>query len=322
MTAPRLSRPRVVVLGGLNMDLIIETPRLAGPGETAEGTRFWTTPGGKGGNQAVAAARVAAGAASVEMVARVGDDPFGTEMVGYLKAASVGTRFVRRDPGAASGIAAIFIDGRGENYVNAVYGANARCDARQVADCSAALAGARLLLLQQEVPLVVNLAAMEQARAAGVMVILDPAPARPLPEGYLARADIATPNQTEAEAMTGVHVDGPATAGEAGRALRRLGVPTAIVTLGEAGAWVESEGLSAHFPAFRVPIVATVGAGDAFNGGLAAGLATGASLEVAVRLALATGSLAVTRAGAQAAMPTRAEVDALLAGTWSLANGR
>lgn len=296
------------------MDLIANLPRPAGPGETVEGTRFYATPGGKGGNQAVAAGRLSAPGA-VEMVGRVGGDSYGREMRDYLNAANVGTRYLRTDETATSGVAIIFIDATGQNYVNAVYGANARCDAMQVADATAALKGASVLLAQQEIPLETTFAVMRAANAKGkgVTVILDPAPARPrLPEGFLQACDILTPNQGEAEALTGIPVNDVASAKRAASEIRRSGVPGVIIKMGELGAYVDAAGVSRHFPAFKVPVVATVGAGDAFNGGLAAGLAEGASFEDAVWLAMATGAMSVTRPGAQESMPTRAEVQELL----------
>ncbi len=311
--ARRNTPGRVVVLGGLNMDLIADMPRPAGPGETVEGTRFYTTPGGKGGNQAVAVGRLMP-RGSVEFVGKVGADSYGREMAAYLEAAGVGTLYLRVDPTVSSGVAIIFIDSSGQNYVNAIYGANARCDRAQVDDAAAVLKGAAVLLAQQEVPLATTLGAMEHARREGVTVVLDPAPARAeLPPGFLQVADILTPNQTEAEALTGTAVTDAASARKAAAQIRGSGVKAVIVKLGEQGAYVEADGLSRHFPAFKVKVLATVGAGDAFNGGLAAGLAAGSSLEEAVWLGMATGALSVTKPGAQESMPTRAEVDQLLA---------
>ncbi len=303
---------KIVVLGGLNMDLIVDTPRPAGPGETTEGTRFYTTPGGKGGNQAVAAGRLSQ-PGSVEMVGRVGADSYGREMTEYLNASGVGTRYLRQDSTTSSGVAVIFVDATGQNYVNAVYGANARCDAHQAADATQAMQGAGALLAQQEVPLEATFEAMKSARRLGVTVVLDPAPARPkLPDGFLQLADILTPNQTEAEALAGFPVVDAASARKAARAIKELGVPGVIVKMGELGAWVEVGGLSQHFAAFKVPVVATVGAGDAFNGGLAAGIAQGMPFGDAVWLAMAAGAMSVTKAGAQESMPTREAVERLL----------
>jgi ribokinase len=307
----------IVVIGGVNMDLMLETPQLAGPGETREGTRFYTAPGGKGGNQAVAAARMLEGRGRVDLVARVGADRFGDELLAYLESAAVQTRFVRRDAEAASGIAAIFIDGSGENYVNAVYGANARCDAQQVSDAREALAGAAVLLTQQETPLAVTLETMLAAREAGATVIHDPAPSRrPLPPGLLAAADIITPNQPEAAELCGMEIGELDAAREVARRLLAAGPRAVVITLGEGGACLESAELSTYVPAPRVTAVASVGAGDAFNGGLAVALAEGLALPKAVRWGVAAGALCVTKTGAQEAMPRRDEVEALLAEDW------
>ncbi|MSQ07797.1 MAG: ribokinase [Dehalococcoidia bacterium] len=303
---------RTVVLGGLNMDLIADLPRPAGPGETVEGTRFYTTPGGKGGNQAVAAGRLSAPGA-VEFVGRVGNDSYGGEMAAYLRAANVGTNYLQTDVGAASGVAIIFIDATGQNYVNAIYGANARCDTMQVRDAATALTGASVLLAQQEIPLDTTFAVMKEAKAKGVTVILDPAPARvQLPDGFLQLADVLTPNQGEAEALTGITVNDAASARRAALEIKRMGVKGVIIKMAESGAYIEMDGMSRHFAPFKVPVVATVGAGDAFNGGLAAGIASGLSLEEAIWLAMATGAMSVTKPGAQESMPSRSEVDRLL----------
>lgn len=307
----------VVVLGGLNMDLIVETPQVAGPGETREGTNFSTTPGGKGGNQAVAAARILDGRATVGLIARVGSDAFGEELRSQLAGAGVDVRHVRTDAEAASGVAVIFIDAAGENSVNAVYGANARCDGQQVSDALTALADASVLLVQQEIPLDVTIEVTRAARDGGATVILDPAPTREaLPDGFLAAVDVLTPNEHEAGDLCGFDVVDADSARTAARQLRAGGPSTVIVTLAEAGAWVEAEGISELVAAPDVDAVATVGAGDAFNGGLAAALAQGLDLRAAVRVGVATGALCVTQPGAQAAMPERADVDALLAEDW------
>ena len=210
---------KIVVFGALNMDLIVETPRPAGPGETAEGTRFYTAPGGKGGNQAVAASRLAEGVDSVLMVGRIGNDVFGAELRSYLEKQRVNTKYVQTDIGQSSGVAVIFVEPNGQNYVNPVYGANARCDAWQSDDTIEAMKKAAVLLVQQEIPLAPTLNAMQAAREMGVTVILDPAPARDLPHGFLENADIVTPNQLEAEALAGLPVTGP---GEAATAARRI----------------------------------------------------------------------------------------------------
>ena len=166
------------------MDLIVDTPRLAGPGETAEGTRFYTTPGGKGGNQAVAAARLAQSPGSVKMVGRIGDDSFGEEMAQFMRNEGIDTGLLRRTENIASGIAVIFILPDGENHVNPVYGANALCDSQQSDDVRNALSSAGVLLCQQEVPLSATKVAIDAAAKAGILVVLDPAPVREVPAGF------------------------------------------------------------------------------------------------------------------------------------------
>ena len=295
------------------MDLIVETPRLAGPGETAEGTRFYTTPGGKGGNQAVAAARLAESKGAVKMVGRIGDDGFGAEMKQFMQNEGIDTSLLRQTPGIASGIAAIFILPDGENHVNPVYGANGLCDEQQSTDVAGALTNAGVLLCQQEVPLTATRASMESAAKAGVPVILDPAPVRDVPPGFYDSVTVLTPNQGEASSMAGIEVVDSGTARSAARKIRDTGIDTVIVTLGEQGAWVEADGVSELLTAFTVDVVATVAAGDAFNGGLGTGLASGMDLLDAARLGMAAGAICVSKDGAQAAMPTRSEAEALLA---------
>jgi ribokinase len=229
----------------------------------------------------------------------------------FLEEQGISTRFLKADPATASGIAAIFIDGTGENYVNAVYGANARCDDQQVADACEALKDAKVLLVQQELPLGVTHRVMKAAREMGVTIILDPAPTRDVPDGFYDYPDILTPNQGEAEALSGIAVIDEASAAVAAKIIREQGTPTVIVTMGEEGAYVESEGISVHMPAYRVKVVATVGAGDAFNGGLAVGLAEGMDLVSAAKLGTASGAVCVSRDGAQESMGTRDEVEAL-----------
>jgi ribokinase len=310
-----MSVSHIVVFGGLNMDLIVEIPVPAGPGETRFGTRFYTTPGGKGGNQAVAAARLLQGAASVEMIGRVGADRFGEEMIEALTSAGVGTDGVAVDGAATTGIASIFIDAEGENYVNAVYGANARCGDDELARLVGYLDGAAALLIQQELPVETTIRAVELARGLDVPVILDPAPTREGVEAAHAAATFLTPNEHEASDLTGVAIEDIDSARAAAEALNASG-PTVLVTLGEVGVWVEGEGESQLLAAPRVEATATVAAGDAFAGGFAVGLAEGRALLDATSLGIATAALSVTREGAQTSMPQRAEVEALLEQGW------
>ncbi len=303
----------VIVLGGLNMDLIVETPRLAGPGETTEGTRFYTTPGGKGGNQAVAAARIAESPGSVKMVGRIGDDGFGEQMGQFLKNEGIDISLLRKTHGIASGIAAIFILPDGENHVNPVYGANALCDQQQSLDVAGMLSTTGVLLCQQEIPLPATKAAIDAASKAGVVVVLDPAPVREVPEGFYDSVTVLTPNQGEASVMSGIDVTDAVSARSAAAAIRNMGTETVIVTLGDQGAWVESRGVSELLDPFIVPVVASVAAGDAFNGGLGVGIASGMDLLDAASLGMASGAICVSRDGAQEAMGSKTEVSALMA---------
>jgi len=295
------------------MDLIVDTPRLAGPGETAEGTRFYTTPGGKGGNQAVAAARLAQSPGSVKMVGRIGDDSFGEEMAQFMRNEGIDTSLLRRTENIASGIAVIFILPDGENHVNPVYGANALCDSQQSGDVINALSSAGVLLCQQEVPLPSTKASIDAAAKAGITVVLDPAPVREVPDGFYKSVSILTPNQGEASSMANIDVIDAKSAKKAAISIRDTGIETVIVTLGDQGAWVESNGISELLDPYKVDVVATVAAGDAFNGGLGVGIASGMDLLDAARLGMASGALCVGRDGAQEAMGTRAEAEALLA---------
>lgn len=303
----------IVVVGSLNMDLFIEADRFPRPGETFEGHSFSTGGGGKGANQAVAAARLFTGPGRVVMIGQVGGDFFGRELLAALEREGIACEYVRVDRSRASGVALIFSDAGRQNYVLPVYGANAACGSQQVADAGAALPAAGVLLVQQEISVQVTHSCMEAAREAGVTVVLDPAPAHAtLPDGFVQLADVVTPNQTEAEALTGVDVTDVGSARRAARELRRQGTPVAIVKLGEDGAYVEADGLSSHFPPFDVTPVATVAAGDAFNAGLAVGLTEGMALEDAVWLAMASGAVCVSNAGAQESMGSRADIGALM----------
>ena len=294
----------VVVFGSANVDLTVRTARAPGPGETVLGDGFVQGGGGKGANQAVAAARMGA---TTRFVGRVGADPLGAELVDGLSAAGVDTRHVGAVAGVPTGVALIVVDGAADNRIVVVPGANATLDGRDLDGLRAALDGASVLLVQLEVPMVGVIAAARAARERGVTVVLDPAPVPPdgVPDELLALASIITPNEHEAALLA---------PGDALAALRRRGVETAIVTLGKHGArWSGPVG-DGRGSAPTVTAVDTTGAGDAFNGALAAALADGHDLPTAISWALAAGAVAVTRAGAQAAMPTRAEVLALLRG--------
>ena len=302
-------KPRIVVLGGINMDLVASTERMPAPGETVFGRSFHTAPGGKGANQAVAAARLGA---DVRMVGRVGQDEFGPSLIAGMEKEGIDVSGVAVDPDNPSGIAMIVLDDDKQNYIIATYGANLASDDRQVSAVEAALDGASALLLQLETPLEVAIESARIARRRGVRVVWDPAPALDMGREAYALCDVLTPNQVEAEFLTGVRVTDTDSARLAARALADAGVSSPVITLGEEGAFYISGGEEEFAPPFEVNVADTVAAGDAFSAGLAVALAEGSSLPEAVRYGCATGGLAVSRTGAQEAMPYRHEVDALL----------
>lgn len=298
----------VVVYGSINMDLVVRAARLPVPGETLTGHSFFTAPGGKGANQAVAAARLGA---HTRMVGRVGEDVFAAALRESLQGYGVDTSAVVASPGP-SGVAVIAVDDAAENMIIVVPGANGLVGTAEITSLEAVLADAQVLLLQLEVPLEAVVAAAMAARQRGVTVILDPAPACQLPAALYSAADIITPNEREATMLTGLPVSNPAEAEQAARELVARGVRHAVVKMGSRGAlWFD--GLHAQLlQPFAVTPVDTVAAGDAFNGGLAAALSEGRPLAEALRWGMATGALSVTKSGAQQSMPTRAEVLALL----------
>jgi ribokinase len=300
----------ITVVGSLNMDLIARTPRFPQPGETIIGDEFHTAPGGKGANQAVAAARLGA---QVSMVGRVGRDAFAESLLNNLAAAGVDHAFVIQDPEAATGVALIAVDDAGQNSIIVASGANVRLSPADVDGAEAAIAGADALLLQLESPLETVTRAAKVACAHGVSVILNPAPARSLPGALLALVDVLIPNESETALLAGLPVGDPAEAEAAAAALRELGVGTVILTLGGRGALLAREDGAEYFPAFEVTPVDTTAAGDAFVGGFAVALAEGRSLAEAVQWGNGAGALATTKLGAQPSLPTRQDLRGLLA---------
>lgn len=298
----------IVVFGSINMDLVARAPRLPAPGETVPGHAFFTAPGGKGANQAVACARLGA---PTRMVGRVGDDALGAELRAGLRAAGVDERDVLTTPGP-SGVALIAVDDAGRNTIIVAPGANGAIGPADVTRLEAALTGARALLLQLEIPLEAVIAAAGASRRAGVPVILDPAPARELPAELYRLTDIITPNESEAATLVGFDLSDEAARGAAARALHTRTGGAVALKLGEHGALLFAGDQSLRLPALPVRAVDTVAAGDAFNAGLAVALVEGQPLAAAMRWAVAAGAVAVTRPGAQAAMPSRAEVLAML----------
>lgn len=296
----------VLVFGSLNMDLVVQSPRLPMPGETLLGSQFDTIAGGKGANQAVAVARQQI---PTVMVGRVGADSFGDTLRNALAAEGITINTVLTDADSHTGIAAIAVAKTGENHIIIVPGANGRVEQSDLQRLRPYLAQAKFLLMQFEIPIPIVVEAAKAAHTAGVTVILDPAPA----EQFAAAAlypyiNILTPNQVEAGALVGFSVNTLDQAAEAIASLRQQGVATVIVKLGEQGVLCGTAQEVFHVPAFPVSVVDTVAAGDAFNGGLAVALHDGKLLREAVMWASATAALSVTKPGAQPSLPTRAQV--------------
>lgn len=305
------SPARIVVVGSTNVDMVVQSPRIPRPGETILGGRFNMVPGGKGANQAVAAARLGA---EVAFVARVGADAFGADIVERLKGEGIRTDWITRDEDASHGVALILVDQSGENAIAVAPGANARVSAADVDRAEEAIAGCDVVLLQLEVPLEAVGRAIELGRKHGKTVLLNPAPYLAVPDRLLSQVDILTPNETEAEMLLGGGDAGlTGVAGTAEELLRR-GVGCVIITLGKEGVLVVRPEEQFRVPGRRVKTVDTTAAGDAFCGALAVRAAEGAPFKDAVRFAVAASALSVTRLGAQSSLPHRAEVEALLAG--------
>ena len=309
MTRDQGNRPLIISLGGINMDLVTFSNRLPVDGETVVGDRFVTYPGGKGANQAVAAARMGAQSA---MVGRVGDDMFGPQLTDLLEAAGVDTGAVGVSPRTNSGIAVISVGEGGQNRIVQVLGANDTCGDAEYDAIAALLPQASAIMLQLEVSVSLSVKVAEIATAHGVQVILDPGPVRPVPEEFYPHVSVITPNETEAEALVGHPIVDMLTAASAAEELLARGVGSAVIKLGAQGAHWAVGSSKGEVPPFPVQAVDTVAAGDAFNGALAMALSEGHSLESAVRRGCAAGALAVTQVGAQDSMPERDAVLALL----------
>ena len=293
--------PKVVVVGSLNMDLAIKAEKQPQAGETVLGEEFGMFTGGKGFNQALAAARLGA---EVAMVGRLGADLFGDELMSMLTDDKVDGRFVVRDAEAGTGIASIFIGPEGENRIVVVPRANMRLTVADVERASSCIAAADILLLQLEVPIEASQNAAEIARANDTLVLLDPAPAQELPDSFLRLADILTPNELETESLSGVNVSDQKGVEQAAQIIFDKGVPTVVLTLGDRGALLLTADLKKIVPAYHVNVVDTTAAGDAFCGALATALAQGKTIEDALTFANAAGALAVTVLGAGPAIPT------------------
>jgi ribokinase len=300
----------ILVVGSSNTDMVIKLDRLPKPGETILGGLFCSVPGGKGANQAVAAARAGG---RVTFIARLGRDRFGDAALAGFRADGVKVNYVVRDPSSPSGVALIFVGRDGENSIAVAPGANGNLAAADLRKARKAFREASIVLVQLETPMKTVTAAAKLAAAAGARLILNPAPAQSLPASLLRRVSVLTPNATEAELLTGIAVAGRAGAARAAAALLALGVRNVIITLGARGAYVADRDGQGLVRGYKTRALDTTGAGDVFNGALAVALAEGKPLVEAARFANAAAAISVTRMGAQAAAPTRREIMRVLA---------
>lgn len=304
---------KLVVVGSSNTDMIIRVPHIPAPGETVLGGEFLTAAGGKGANQAVAAARVGG---DVSLVACVGTDVFGEQALSGFEQEGIDTHQCIKDKDAPSGVAQIFVAEDGENSIAVAPGANACLQPRHIAESESLLNGAGVVLLQLETPVETVLEAARRSHAGGARVILNPAPACALPAEIYPLLDLITPNESEIEILTGIHVSDESSATEAATVLHGRGVRNVLLTRGARGVFLseQDEGgiRTGSYPAFSVTPVDTTAAGDVFNGCLAVELARGQDLLEATRFAQAGAALAVQTLGAQTSAPTRAAVEGFL----------
>ncbi len=303
----------VVVLGSINIDLVVQVPQLPAKGETVIGQKFLTVGGGKGANQAVAVARLGF---PVSLVGQVGADDFGTTLLQGLQQAGVNINAIAVNQETHSGVASIVVDDQGDNTIACAAGANHQVGETQLQQLRTLLPQAKVLLLELGIPLDTVVAAAKIAKEAGITVILDPAPARDnLPIELYQAIDIITPNEVEASQLVGFPVNNPATASQAASVLRQQGVENVIITLGNQGAFCATTQKTWLLPPIAVETIDSTAAGDAFNGALAAALASGISFPQAVKWGTIAGALTVTKAGAQSSLPTKEAFQTLLTST-------
>lgn len=296
---------KIVVFGSINMDLTAYVPKLPIPGETLFGDSYITVPGGKGNNQAVAAARLGA---QVQFVGRVGDDIFGKQILKIVAAENVDVTPVAVDPDKGTGLAVISVDKNAENAITVISGANWALDDSDVARAAKCLEGAAALMLQIEVPLETSLHIAEIAQKMNVKVIFDPAPAISLPAKAYQVIDFITPNESETEILVGISPQNEAEAKKAAGILHQRGVKNVIIKMGSKGAYYDTADKQGFVKPYHVKSIDSVAAGDAFNAGLAVAIAEGKDIEEAVRWGAAAGAIATTRKGALPAMPHRDEL--------------
>lgn len=299
----------LVVLGSINADHILNLETFPTPGETVTGNQYQVAFGGKGANQAVAAGR---SGANIAFIACTGDDDTGERVRKQLASDNIDVSPVSVVEGESTGVALIFVNAEGENVIGIHAGANAALTTECVEAQRAIISGAEALLMQLESPVESVLAAAKIAHENHTTVVLNPAPARVLSDELLALVDIITPNETEAEKLTGIRVENDDDAARAAGALHDKGIGTVIITLGSRGVWVSANGEGRRVPGFKVKAIDTIAAGDTFNGALVTALLEGRAMDEAIRFAHAAAAIAVTRKGAQPSVPWRKEIDEFL----------
>ena len=298
-------RPRITVVGSYATGLILRVKRLPSRGETVLASGYRADYGGKGSNQAVGCARLGV---DVTFVASIGEDDFGAMALRLYREEGIDTAFLARTAGVPTGVGFILVDEAGHNCIALDPGANETLSADKVVANRAALQGSGVVLTQLEIPVDAAEAALRLGRAEGAATILNPAPVRPLPASVLQLVDVLTPNQTEANVLTGRSADAEGNPEDVAQDLIRMGVKQVVMTLGEKGALIVSSGSAKHVPGHALKAVDTTGAGDAFNAGLATALAFGENLDSAVQFGVISGGLAVTREGVIPSLPRRDEV--------------
>lgn len=302
-------RPKIAVVGSTNIDYTMKMSRLPQPGEAVTNATYLQTFGGKGSNQAVAAARAGG---DTWFVSCLGPEDLATKLIESFRADGMHTDFVFRETDCPSGVALVMAGEGGQNYLSVAPGSNYRLTPERIELAAAAIEGAAMVLLQYEIPANTTLAVMTKAAALGVPVMLNYAPVQSVEPAFLRGAQMLVVNEGEAQRLSGISVTGAASAALAADRLREMGPPTVVVTLGPAGAWVSSAEARGAVAPFTVDAVDSTGAGDTFCGALAVGLAEGRPLKDALRFASAAAALAVTRFGAQPSIPRRSEIEAFL----------
>lgn len=304
-----MKKAKLVVLGSINVDHVLNVDQFPRPGETIQGTHYQIAFGGKGANQAVAAGR---SGANISFIAGVGQDDIAESILQQFKNDGINTTPIEVMDGTTTGVALIFVNAEGENSIGINPGANAAVTPEYVSKYAQQIIDADALLMQLETPLDSVMAAALLAKKSATQVILNPAPARELPDELLNLIDIITPNETEAERLTGITVKTDGDAAQAAAVLHAKGISMVIITLGSRGAWVSLEGKGEMIAGFKVKAVDTIAAGDTFNGALVTALLEGETLDKAVRFAHAAAAIAVTKAGAQPSVPWRKDIDVFL----------